>query len=444
MQVVAAVGRVLVKAPRGQLVVAAADLAQVAQRRQRHGAHIDRALFAQRHDGDGFVLARLGKRVLERRPGVAHGRAADLLRAVQVAERHVVKRCEHAAVHIVRPADGQFLRAAARPAGHELVRHEHVARSRIDVHVRDGFGHGVGVALDLRVREPAAHVRGLQKRQQPYGYGAEFVAQHDGRDRAAVDRRDVDAAAVHDPPAEGEPLRRVVVAADEQHWHAARAQLGQKSVEQLDGLGRRHGLVVHVARNQHAVRPLIVQNGEDLPQNICLIFQHRKAVDPLAEMQVGEVKKFHIGPLLPAAGPRCGASIIIRIAPRHNGDFRANLTKPGAYKSPRPRSGKASQSLRPQAANRISIIFSGDMCGGENTARPANVRAWRVRCSGPRFFQTRAQRSGSRLRHTQKPGAITAPGSCSCARDMPPAPPARARRGLPYAPPPCARRRAHR
>ena len=298
------------------------------------------------------MLARLGKRVLERRPGVADRRAADLLRAVQVAERHVVKRREHAAVHIVRPADGQLLRAAARAAGHELVRHEHVACSRIDVHVRDGGGYGVGVALDLRVREPAAHVRGLQKRQQPQVHRPDFVAQHDGRDRAAVDRRDVDAAAAHDPPAEGEPLRRVVVAADEQHWHAARAQLGQKSVEQLDGLGRRHGLVVYVACDQHAVRPLVVQDRENLTQDICLILQHRKAVDPLAEVQVGEVKKFHIGPLLPAAGPRCGASIIIRTAPRHNGDFRRGMTKPGAYESTGPAQKKPRRVCRPQAAKK--------------------------------------------------------------------------------------------
>ena len=88
MQVVAAVGRVLVKAPRGQLVVAAADLAQVAQRRERDGAHLHVALFAQRHDGDGFALARLGKRVLERRPGVA-----DRLAAQKVNEhRDVIKQ----------------------------------------------------------------------------------------------------------------------------------------------------------------------------------------------------------------------------------------------------------------------------------------------------------------------------------------------------------------
>ena len=84
----------------------------------------------------------------------------------------------------------------------------------------------------------------------------------------------MDAAAVHDPPAKGEPFRGVVVAADEQNGHAARTQPGQKLIEQLDSLGRRHGLVVHVARDQHAVRPLVVQDRKNLPQNIGLILQH--------------------------------------------------------------------------------------------------------------------------------------------------------------------------
>ena len=56
----------------------------------------------------------------------------------------------------------------------------------------------------------------------------------------------------------------------------------------------------------------------------------------------------------------------------------------------------------PAGANRVLIIFSGDMCVGENTFRLANVRAQRVRCGEPQPFQTRAQRSGSRLRACQK------------------------------------------
>ena len=53
-------------------------------------------------------------------------------------------------------------------------------------------------------------------------------------------------------------------------------------------------------------------------------------------------------------------------------------------------------------ANRVLIIFSGDMCVGENTLRLANVQAKRVRCGEPQPFQPRAQRSGSRLRACQK------------------------------------------
>ena len=33
----------------------------------------------------------------------------------------------------------------------------------------------------------------------------------------------------------------------------------------------------------------------------------------------------------------------------------------------------------PERRKKVSIIFSGDMCGGENTARPANVRAVHLR-----------------------------------------------------------------
>ena len=47
---------------------------------------------------------------------------------------------------------------------------------------------------------------------------------------------------------------------------------------------------------------------------------------------------------------------------------------------------KASQSFAAGAAKENPIIFFGDMCGEENTSRPANVRAvrlggQRVRCS---------------------------------------------------------------
>jgi hypothetical protein len=49
---------------------------------------------------------------------------------------------------------------------------------------------------------------------------------------------------------------------------------------------------------------------------------------------------------------------------------------------------KASQSFAPAGAKGSQIIFSGDMCVGENTSRPANVKSpseWAgfLRCSRP-------------------------------------------------------------
>ena len=64
--------------------------------------------------------------------------------------------------------------------------------------------------------------------------------------------------------------------------------------------------------------------------------------------------------------------------------------------------GKSLAEFAPAGANKVLTIFSGDMCVGENTSRLANVRAQRVRCGEPQPFQTRAQRSGSRLRACQK------------------------------------------
>mgnify|MGYP007067319553 CR=1 FL=1 len=61
--------------------------------------------------------------------------------------------------------------------------------------------------------------------------------------------------------------------------------------------------------------------------------------------------------------------------------------------------------LAPAGANRVLIIFSDDMCVGENTSQTCELCAFgaqRVRCGEPQPFQTRAQRSGSRLRACQK------------------------------------------
>ena len=137
------------------------------------------------------------------------------------------------------------------------------------------------------------HHGGLEKGQKVHVQRAVLVGEGNGHRHTGEHRADVHPAVLQQGRTEGNAVGGVVVAADEQHGHAACAQLGEKAVEQLDRLDRRHELVVYVARDEHAVRLLVVQNGEDLPQDVRLILKHGKSDDTLAEMQVGEVEKFH-------------------------------------------------------------------------------------------------------------------------------------------------------
>ena len=74
----------------------------------------------------------------------------------------------------------------------------------------------------------------------------------------------MDAALLHQAAAERQTLGRVVVAADEEGLRIALRQLHEKLVEQRDRLSGRNRLVVDVARDEHAVRLLAVDDAQDL------------------------------------------------------------------------------------------------------------------------------------------------------------------------------------
>ena len=89
------------------------------------------------------------------------------------------------------------------------------------------------------------------------------------------------AAPRHQPAAERDALRGVVVAADDERVRHTVRQLHQKIVQQRDRFGRRDGLVVHVARDEHAVRPVGIRILHHLRQHGALIGNHRKSVHNL-------------------------------------------------------------------------------------------------------------------------------------------------------------------
>ena len=94
----------------------------------------------------------------------------------------------------------------------------------------------------------------------------------------------MDAAPFHHPPAKGQTVGGVVVAADEQNRQIARGQLGEKTVEQVHRLSLGDRAVVHIPRDQHRVGFLPVDDSQNLLYDVLLVFQHWKLVHPLAQM----------------------------------------------------------------------------------------------------------------------------------------------------------------
>ena len=84
--------------------------------------------------------------------------------------------------------------------------------------------------------------------------------------------------------AERDPLGGVVVAADGEDRQLPVGQFGEEPVQQTDGFGGGHRLVVEVACQQNSIHGVGVEERQDLLQNIPLVVQHGELADPLAEV----------------------------------------------------------------------------------------------------------------------------------------------------------------
>ena len=109
---------------------------------------------------------------------------------------------------------------------------------------------------------------------------------------AGVHGRDVHAALFHEAAAERDALRRIVVAAEQEHLREG-GEAHEKIVEERDGLRGRGGLVVEIAAQQRGVRRFLARDPQDFAQNIGLILEQRTLVEPLAEVQVREMQQLH-------------------------------------------------------------------------------------------------------------------------------------------------------
>ena len=131
--------------------------------------------------------------------------------------------------------------------------HQHVPAGEVRAHVFNGCADGVGVAFDARVGEIPLHMDGLHKGQQPEADIAVLVGEGDRLHFAVIDRGEVNARPLHEPPAKGQPLRRVVVAADDEDGEVPLCQAAEKLVKQRYRLGGWDRLIVDVPGDDHQV-----------------------------------------------------------------------------------------------------------------------------------------------------------------------------------------------
>ena len=118
-----------------------------------------------------------------------------------------------------------------------------------------------------------------------------LVRKADGLRRTGEHRADVYPAGFQQSRAEGHTVGGIVIAADGKHRQAPRRQLGEEPVQQAHSLGRGNGLVVQVACQQYPVHRVGIQQGKNLLQDVFLVLQHGKLAHPLAQMQVGKMRK---------------------------------------------------------------------------------------------------------------------------------------------------------
>ena len=192
-------------------------------------------------------------------------------------ERHVIERGKNRSVHIVEPAH-VLLGLAAFRARHELVGNQHVPAARRKMHLRDGRLHGRRVILHrvalVVAREAGPDIHRPHERQHPHVDLAFAVGERDRCEFPVVDLGHVHAALFHEPPAESDTLRRIVVPAQYERAHFSRGKFHQKIVKHRDRLGTRHRLVVNVTRNQHRIGLLAVHSLQNARQYTPLLIEH--------------------------------------------------------------------------------------------------------------------------------------------------------------------------
>ncbi len=149
----------------------------------------------------------------------------------------------------------------------------------------------VGVYLLLRVT--TAGVNRLYVRQQAYHNLPMLIAQGVLLQGAGKALGNVHPTRAHKRRQVRHAPRGIVVAADGENGYPRLGKLGYERIKSGHRLALRRGALIHIPRNDNRVRAVFHSEGVKLIEYINLIFHQGNLVQPLSQMQIRRVKKFH-------------------------------------------------------------------------------------------------------------------------------------------------------
>ena len=150
-------------------------------------------------------------------------------------------------------------------------------------------------------------------------------------------------------PAVVQPVGPVVVAAHRKHRQPGLGQPGEKPVQQGDGPAAGNGLVVQVTGQQHGVHGFLSGQREGLFKHMALVRQQVKLIQPLAQVQVGQMQKFHEKHLLESKGQH---------PPLGDDALGGQVQRIGGQVGGKQRFGAQHSPIRPRAAGQPAVVIA--------------------------------------------------------------------------------------
>ena len=180
---------------------------------------------------------------------------------------HIIEGIEQFSTHLVQAAYGQLLRVAAGRTGDKLVGNQDIAAIfpfLMFRHMLQSPADRIFKGFNAFLRAAPSHNSRFYKGQHIDPQASVPVLQLNRLQMTVIHRRHINSPVLHKLPSKGQPLRAVVVPADNKHGQVPVRQPGQESVKDLYCLSRRHRFIINIPGYENTVRHFLLRNHDNL------------------------------------------------------------------------------------------------------------------------------------------------------------------------------------